>query len=176
MPTIETVLGPIDDAALGFTLSHEHVLVAMGEDNHHYPWLFDWERTRANTVRELSEAKAGGVDTIIDLTTPDLGRDVEFVRDVASDSGVNIVAATGIWRDVPRSFWERGIDRIADIFVREIETGIGGTGIKAGVIKVANDAEGVTPQAQRVLRRAPRAPPSPVPACATPVSMPRSST
>jgi len=157
MPTIETVLGPIDDAALGFTLSHEHVLVAMGEDNHHYPWLFDWERTRANTVRELSEAKAGGVDTIIDLTTPDLGRDVEFVRDVASDSGVNIVAATGIWRDVPRSFWERGIDRIADIFVREIETGIGGTGIKAGVIKVANDAEGVTPQAERVLRGAARA-------------------
>jgi len=148
MPTIETVLGPIDDAALGFTLSHEHVLVAMGEDNHHYPWLFDWERTRANTVRELSEAKAGGVDTIIDLTTPDLGRDVEFVRDVASDSGVNIVAATGIWRDVPRSFWERGID------LGEIETGIGGTGIKAGVIKVANDAEGVTPQAERVLRGA----------------------
>ena len=157
MPTVETVLGPIDDTALGFTLSHEHVLVAMGEDNHHYPWLFDWERTRANTVRELAEAKAGGVDTIIDLTTPDLGRDVEFVRDVARDSGVNIVAATGIWRDVPRSFWERGIDRIADIFVREIEVGIGETGIKAGVVKVANDAEGVTPEAERVLRGAARA-------------------
>ena len=77
MPTVETVLGPIADSALGFTLSHEHVLVAMGEDNHHYPWLFDWERTRANIVRELAEAKSGGVDTIIDLTTPDLGRDVE---------------------------------------------------------------------------------------------------
>ncbi len=157
MPAVETVLGPIDDAALGFTLSHEHVLVAMGEDNHHYPWLFDWERTRANTVRELSEAKAGGVDTIIDLTTPDLGRDVKFVRDVARDSGVNIVAATGIWRDIPRSFWERGIDRIADIFVHEIEIGIGDSGIKAGVIKVANDAEGVTPPAERVLRGAARA-------------------
>jgi len=157
MPTVETVLGPIDDTALGFTLSHEHVLVAMGEDNHHYPWLFDWDRTRANTVRELSEAKAGGVDTIIDLTTPDLGRDVEFVREVSRASGVNVVAATGIWRDVPRSFWERSIDRIADIFVREIATGIGGSGIKAGVIKVANDAEGVTPPAERVLRGAARA-------------------
>ncbi len=87
--------------------------------------MFDWERTRANTVRELSEAKAGGVDTVIDLTTPDLGRDVEFVRDVARESGINVVVATGIWRDVPRSFWERSLDRIADIFVREIETGIG---------------------------------------------------
>jgi phosphotriesterase-related protein len=157
MTTVTTVLGPIDDGRLGFTLSHEHVLVAMGEDNHHYPWLFDWERTKENTVRELSEARAGGVDTIIDLTTPDLGRDVEFVRDVATATGVNIIVATGIWRDVPRSFWERSLDRIADIFVREIEVGIGNTDIKAGVIKVANDSEGVTPAGERILRGAARA-------------------
>src|SRR6266542_5145663 len=157
MPTVETVLGPIQDAALGFTLSHEHVLVAMGADNHHYPWLFNWEKTKANAIRELQEAKAGGVETIIDLTTPDLGRDIEFVRDVAAAAGINIVVATGIWRDVPRSFWERSLDRIADIFVHEIEVGIGETGIKAGVIKVANDAEGVMPEAERVLRGAARA-------------------
>jgi predicted metal-dependent phosphotriesterase family hydrolase len=60
VPTVETVLGPIGDAALGFTLSHEHVLVAMGADTLNYPWLFDWEQTRSNAVRELSEAIAGG--------------------------------------------------------------------------------------------------------------------
>jgi phosphotriesterase-related protein len=157
VPNVETVLGPIDADRLGFTLSHEHVFAVMGEDNRHYPWLFDWDRTRAKAVRELHEAKAGGVDTIIDLTTPDLGRDVEFVRDVASAAGINVVVATGIWRDVPRSFWERSFDRIADIFVREIEIGIGDTGIKAGVIKVANDSEGVTAEAERVLRGAARA-------------------
>lgn len=157
MPNVETVLGPIDASNLGFTLSHEHVIASMGADNRNYPWLFDWERTRTNAARELSEAKAGGVDTIIDLTTPDLGRDVEFVRDVAGAAGINVVVATGIWRDVPRSFWTRSLDRIADIFVREIEVGIGETGIKAGVIKVANDAEGVTPEAERVLCGAARA-------------------
>ena len=157
MPTVNTVLGPVDADSLGFTLSHEHVLVAMGEDNHHYPWMFDWERTKANTIAELRQAKNGGVDTLIDLTTPDLGRDVAFVRDVAKAAGINVVAATGIWRDVPRSFWERSLDRIADIFVREIEVGIGETDIKAGVIKVANDAEGVTAAGERVLRGAARA-------------------
>jgi phosphotriesterase-related protein len=151
------VRGQVDAASLGFTLSHEHVLVAMGADNLHYPWMFDWPSTRANAVRELAEAKAGGVHTIIDLTTPDLGRDVAFVRDVAETAGINVVVATGIWRDVPRSFWTRDPDRIADIFVREIEVGIGDTGIKAGVIKVANDAEGVTPEAEPVLRGAARA-------------------
>ncbi len=157
MAQIETVLGPIPDSQLGVTLSHEHVLVFMGEDNHHYPWLFDWEKTRARIVHELSDAKAGGVDTVIDLTTPDLGRDVEFVADVARASGMNVIVATGIWRDVPRSFWERDLDKIASIFVREIEVGIGETEIKAGVIKVANDSEGVTPEAERILRGAARA-------------------
>src|SRR5436190_3017897 len=157
MPQIETVLGPIDADQLGVTLSHEHVYVFMGEDNHHYPWMFDLEETRETAIRELSEAKAGGVDSLIDLTTPDLGRDVEFVRHAARASGMNVVVATGIWRDVPRSFWTRDIDKIADIFVHEIEIGIGDSGIKAGVIKVANDAEGVTPPAERVLRGAARA-------------------
>jgi phosphotriesterase-related protein len=155
--TVETVLGPVDAAKLGVTLSHEHVLVGMGEDNHHYPWLFDWELTRAKAIRELSEAKAGGVDTMIDLTTPDLGRDIGFIRDVARASGMNVVAATGIWRDVPRSFWARDLDRIADIFVREIEVGIGDTGIKAGAIKVAHDIGGVTAEGERILRGAARA-------------------
>ena len=157
MTTVETVLGPINDSELGNVLGHEHVIASMGAENRIYPWRFDWSRTLARCVQELSEAKAGGVDTIIDLTTPDLGRDVAFVRDVAERSGMNIVVATGIWHDDPRSFWDRDLDEIADLFVHEIEVGIDETGIKAGAIKVASDAEGVTPEAERVLRGAARA-------------------
>ena len=157
MAMVETVLGPIDGAQLGVTLSHEHVLVAMGQENYWYPWRFDWPATKARAVAELSEAKRGGIGTIIDLTTPDLGRDVEYVRDVATASGMNVVIATGIWRDIPRSFWTRDLDAIADIFVREIEIGIGKTTIKAGCIKVANDVGGVTPEGERILRGAARA-------------------
>jgi phosphotriesterase-related protein len=154
---VQTVLGPVDSSALGVTLSHEHVFVVMGEDNKHYSWMFDLDATREIAIREVAEAKDGGIGAMIDLTTPDLGRDVEFVRDVAKATGMHIVVATGIWRDVPRSFWARDIDKIADIFVREIEVGIGTTDINAGVIKVANDMGGVTPEAERVLRGAARA-------------------
>jgi phosphotriesterase-related protein len=157
MPKVETVLGPVEAKDLGFTLSHEHVLVSAGNDLRHYPWRFDMARTRANAVRELSEAKAGGVTAMIDLTTPDLGRNVTYIRDVASETGMHVIVATGIWRDVPRSFWERDLDEIADIFVHEIEVGIEDTGIKAGAIKVANDAEGVSPEGERILRGAARA-------------------
>src|SRR5262245_47715579 len=129
MTTVQTVLGPVDAARLGVTLSHEHVLAFMGEENHHYPWRYDWEETLRDRVRELRDVKAGGVDSMIDLTTPDLGRDVEFMRKVAEGAGLNIVVATGLWRDIPRSFWNRDADKIADVFVHEIEVGIERTDI-----------------------------------------------
>jgi phosphotriesterase-related protein len=157
MTNVETVLGLVDASELGFTLSHEHVLVSAGNDVRNYPWMFDLDTTREVLIRELTEAKAGGIDSIIDLTTPDLGRNVRFVESVAQATGVHIVVATGIWRDVPRSFWTRDPDQIADIFVREIEIGIDDTSIKAGAIKVANDMGGVTPEGALVLRGAARA-------------------
>jgi phosphotriesterase-related protein len=142
---------------LGVVLSHEHVLVAMGAENYHYPWRFDWDASKKRAIGELREAKAGGIGALIDLTTPDLGRDVAYVREVAEAAEIHVVVATGIWRDVPRSFWERDLDTIAAIFVREIEVGIGDTTIKAGAIKVANDMGGVTPEGERILRGAARA-------------------
>src|SRR5204862_36785 len=71
--------------------------------------------------------------------------------------GGNIICATGTWRDIPRAMWNRTPDEVAGLFVREIEQGIGGTGIKAGIIKVANDAEGVTNEGEIILRAAARA-------------------
>jgi phosphotriesterase-related protein len=155
---VQTATGPVDADQLGFTLSHEHVTVVYGSGLvQAFPFLFDWEATREKATRHLTEAKAGGVDTIIDLSTVDLGRDVELFARVSRDSGVNVVVATGIWRDIPRLFWDKDPDFIASVFIHEIEHGIGTTGIKPGAIKVANDAEGVTEIAERVLRGAARA-------------------
>lgn len=157
MVMVETVLGAVDSSELGVTLSHEHVLVDQGNDLRNYPWLFDLDATRRVLLEELQQAKAGGIESIIDLTTPDLGRNVRFVQEISREVGIHIVVATGIWRDVPRSFWTREPDDIADIFVREIEVGIDDTEIKAGAIKVANDMGGVTPEGELVLRGAARA-------------------
>lgn len=158
MPMVQTATGPVPAESLGFTLSHEHVTVVYGAGlREAFPFLFDWEATREKATRHLQEAKAGGVDSIIDLTPVDLGRDVEMFARVSRDSGVNIVVATGIWRDIPRLFWDADPDFIASVFIHEIEHGIAHTGIRPGVIKVANDAEGVTPAGERVLRGAARA-------------------
>ncbi|MBV9577043.1 MAG: phosphotriesterase-related protein [Chloroflexi bacterium] len=158
MPTVTTVLGPVDVADLGFTLTHEHIYTASAGILQTYPELFgDLEDLRSQAISTLIEARDGGVRTLIELSTLDLGRDVRFFADVSRRTGVNVIAATGIWRDIPRALWNRHPDQIADLFVREIEVGIEGTGIKAGIIKVANDREGVTPEAEIILRAAARA-------------------
>ncbi len=154
---VQTVTGPIDADQLGFTLAHEHVLIGGGGVRENFPFLFDYERTRERVIRELRQAKAGGIDTIVDLTTVDLGRDIELFRDVSLASGVNIVVTTGFWLHMPIIFRDRTPDFFADIFVHEIEHGIAGTGIKPGVIKVSNDVGGVTPEGEAVVRGAAQA-------------------
>ena len=154
MPTINTVLGPVDPSELGFTLSHEHLATNAAGILKTFPELVD----RAGVVEQanatLREAFQEGLRTIIDVTTIDLGRDVEMMREVSQTTGVHIVAATGNHLAVPRPFVDLAPEVIAGLYVREIEVGIEGTGIKAGIIKVASDEGGVTRPQEVVLRAA----------------------
>ncbi|MDE2844463.1 MAG: phosphotriesterase-related protein [Chloroflexota bacterium] len=158
MPTIETVLGPIAGEDLGFTLSHEHVGTNAAGLRHTYPEIIDREGIIQQSVAALKEAREeAGVQTIIDVSTFDLGRDIGMIAEVARQSGVNIVVATGNHLAVPRPFGEVSPDVIAPMFVREIEQGIEDTGVKAAVIKVASDRGGITQPQEVVLRAAARA-------------------
>ena len=157
MTKINSVLGPLDTADLGFTLSHDHIILSSAGIRQVYPEWLDRAQITKDAIEHLTECKAEGVDTLVDVTTLDLGRDVEVLAEVSEKSGVNIICCTGIWRDIPRTFWEADPDDIAPLFIREIEEGIESTGIKAGIIKVANDAEGVTPAGEIILRAAARA-------------------
>ncbi len=154
---VNTVTGPVDGGRLGFTLGHEHVLIGAGGLKENFPFIFDHDRTRERIVKELKEAGAGGIDTIIDLTTVDLGRDIELFEDVARASGMQIIATTGLWLNIPLIFRDRDPDFFAGIYIHEIEHGIAGTGIKPGVIKASSDAGGVTPEGEAALRGAARA-------------------
>ena len=158
MSTVNTVMGPIDVGDLGFTLMHEHVRESSAGVPYTFPELFDREDAIARGVRILTEAHAEGVRTFVDVTTMDLGRQVMILRAVAEQVDVHIIAATGIWLEIPRAIAMGATpDQLAQAFIREIEVGIEGTEIKAGVIKVATSEEGVTAGNEIVLRAAARA-------------------
>ena len=153
--TVQTVLGPVDPSQLGFTLTHEHI--ADG------PYVLKrWPAGGradlvARAVDKLKAVHAAGVGTIVDLTTYDVRRDIRFLQEVSQKSGIHMVAATGKRLFPPDNRDARTTEALRDFFVREIEQGIDGTTIKAGVIKVASLGHGATDFEERALRAAARA-------------------
>ncbi|SVC23653.1 uncharacterized protein METZ01_LOCUS276507 [marine metagenome] len=157
MTNINTVLGPIESSKLGFTLSHEHICNGFGGSPFTFPEFLDREATLKRAVIDLSEAKSEGLHTIMDVAPHDQGRDIKLQQEVSKRSGVNIITCTGTWLDVPRFFDGLHPNKIADLYMREIEEGIEGTAVKASIIKVASDKGGVKPKEELVLRAAARA-------------------
>jgi phosphotriesterase-related protein len=154
MTKVNSVLGPLDTDELGFTLSHEHIIVSSAGVQQVYPEFIHREETIARGISQLKEAYSEGVRTIVDVTTIDLGRDIDMLQRVSRASGVHIICATGTWLDIPRAFWSASPDMIASLYIREINRGIENTGVLAGVIKVANDIGGVTKEGEIILRAA----------------------
>ena len=157
MATINTVRGAVDTADLGFTLSHEHVITNAAGLARTYPEFIDRQGCIEDGVSQLTEAHQGGVRSMIDMTTFDLGRDIAMLEEVSRRSGVQIVLTTGTHRYMPRGFRVASPDALADLFAREVEEGIEGTGIKAAVIKSASDMGGITPEEEIGLRAVCRA-------------------
>ena len=156
MPSVNTVMGPVDTNELGFTLSHEHVGTNAAGLRHTYPEFIDRDGIREQSIAAMKAVYEDGVRTIVDVSTFDLGRDVQLMREVSLGSGVQIIPCTGNHVAVPRPFGDVSPDVIAAMYIREIEEGIEGSGIKAGIIKVASDRGGVTPAQEVVLRAAAR--------------------
>lgn len=148
---VQTVLGPIDASKLGFTLSHEHV------GNGSLKICASRAICVAKAVDKLKEARDAGIDTIVDVTTFDIGRDIRFREEVSRKSGMQIVASTGQHLYAPESLDARTVEEITELFIREIEQGIEDTDIKAGVIKVAARSDAMTPAEEKVFKAAARA-------------------
>ena len=117
----------------------------------------DRPATLERAVEDLYTAKTEGLQTLLGVDSHDQGRDIKLQAEVSRRSGINIVVATGTWLEIPRFFMGAHPDKIADLYVREIEDGIEGTEVRTGVIKVSSDRDGVNPQEELVLRAAVRA-------------------
>ncbi|OBG24137.1 phosphotriesterase [Mycolicibacterium celeriflavum] len=160
MPQLNTARGAIDTGDLGVTLMHEHVFIQSPDISANYPEVWGDEGKReADAVVRLNELKSRGVDSIVDLTVIGMGRYIPRIERIAAQTDINIVVATGVYtyNDVPMFFHFSGPDTplgepMVEMFVRDITTGIAGTGVKAAILKCATDEPGVTPGVERVLR------------------------
>ena len=179
---IMTVNGVIGKAELGVTTPHEHALIdisnqypgARSPENpgwtekvsrKHYDLLMKDPYALCDNLRlddkdtAISEVKrfadAGG-RTFVDVTTPCIGRDVKFLKRLADETNLNVVAACGFYTadaHQPRVA-SLSADAIADEFTRELDEGIDGTGIRAGIIGEIGTSQKLYDEEVKVLRAA----------------------
>lgn len=159
---VSTAGGVIGIEQLGVTLMHEHIFVMSTEVTQNYPSKWGDENRRINdAIIRLNSLKDRGVDTIVDLTVVGLGRYIPRIAQIAAATELNIIVATGLYtyNELPMYFQYNGpgtplggVEPMVEMFVRDIEEGIAETGIRAGILKCATDAPGVTPGVDRVLR------------------------
>lgn len=180
--SIQTVTKTISREELGIITPHEHIFIELTPffdesqvlpdgidpktapvtmdklgilDRHPYALrdnliMGDYETQK----KEILRFKNAGGRTIVDATMPGIGRNPQWLKKISEETGINVVMGTGfyVYSSHPEALASMTEEEIADLMVKEIEEGVDGTGIKAGIIgeigisEIFNDAE------RRVLR------------------------
>jgi predicted metal-dependent phosphotriesterase family hydrolase len=160
-PRVMTVSGPIPPERIGFTLPHEHTGLVLwhveGREDH-------WELTpdELTIADELRDFRRRGGSTLVDLTLSGIGRDPERLRRLASRTGVQIVMGCGWYRGTyypPEAMVDRRtVDELAEELVGELRDGVGGSGVRPGIIgEIGTDKGWVSALEERAHRAAARA-------------------
>ena len=155
--TVQTVTGPVDAAALGVTLGHEHVLLDGWEMFRSYDAILDDEALAIDELRALREA---GARAVVDCTTIGLGRDPLALQRVSQASGVAIVMGAGWYRRAvyPSYIRETDADELAERLVVDLTMGADGTDVRAGFIgEIGTERHRIAAAEERVFRAAARA-------------------
>ena len=160
-PRVMTVSGPMPPEKVGFALPHEHTAIHLWQIPNRWDY---WELTPDDDliIDELRELRRRGGATLVDLTLPGVGRDPERLRRLASGTGLNIVMGTGWYREsyypAEAHIDRRSVDDLADEMLREFHDGVGGSGIRPGIVgEIGTDKPWVSAREERVHRAAARA-------------------
>ncbi len=155
---VNTVTGAIPVESLGRTLMHEHLFIAFAGAEYDPLAVFDRPAFIAEAVKRLVELReVHGVRSFVDPCPIELGRDAAMMKEISEKSGVHVVCTTGFYFEelgLPFYWRARTADEIAELYIREITHGIAKTGIKAGAIKVATGAPGITDLEKKFLAAA----------------------
>ena len=160
---VETVLGPVHPSELGATSTHEHVYLDFTSmyrpardtpspeladapialenlgwirrnyySNHSNLQLMDID----TTIREFRKYRKVGGGAIVDATTAEIGRNPHALAQISRESGVHIIMGAGYYVGAvhPDDMDGRSVEHLAREIVCDLDEGVGGSGVKAGII------------------------------------------
>lgn len=137
---IRTVLGDMPENDLGITLAHEHICCyseyayTMLSDNY-----LDKEKLKNVSIKYLKELKEKyGLNTFVDCTPVNIGRDIELLKEISQKSGVNIICSTGFYYTEEPVIYNSSAELLAEYITKDAEN------INAGIIKCAVENETIS--------------------------------
>ena len=185
---VMTVLGPIDPDQLGSTLMHEHLFIALykGVAPDDYTPATDWclwdqeltmdkldlardrkpirdnwvlvdERT---AIDEAMEFRYHGGGAIVEVTSIGIRRDPLAMSRVSQATGLNVVMGAGWYQKLyhPADMDQRTVEDLTEEIVRDVTVGVGGTGIRSGIIgEVGIEGNPITENEVKSIRASGRA-------------------
>lgn len=143
-----TVLKP------GITYAHEHIPIDRSEVIEDEDALLDSQQL---VIQELKGLYKKGVRNIVEATCRGIGRNVAYAQKVATETGINIVQATGWYQSafLPIEVYQLSVTQLAEMMIKDITIGIKNTDIKAGVIgEIATTKNRWTEQEEKVFNAA----------------------
>ncbi|WP_428770644.1 phosphotriesterase-related protein [Treponema sp. HNW] len=138
----------------GYTLMHEHIRIDLSKQKNNTDCLLD---CKDETVAEFKKLYAKGIRNITDVTNIGMGRDVSYISSVSRATGINILCATGFYKEpfLPDYIYSYNEKQIAEIMIKEITEGIDGTDIKAQIIgEIGSSKECITDAEKKVFNAA----------------------
>lgn len=140
--------------ASGYTYAHEHLHIDLSPFKHNDDCRLD---DYALLRDEMKALMARGVRNIVEVTNRYMGRDVHFIARLMRDTGINVLLSTGYYQQdfYPEHVATRDAQTLAAEMIAEIECGVDGSGLRAGVIAEIGSSEGrITPDEAKMFHAA----------------------
>ena len=181
---VQTVLGPIDPADLGTTLTHEHLLIdlsvlyspppveasardlfyspltqqTLGYIRYHHAANYDNSRLLDvdTAIDEAALYKQYGGVSLVDATSIGIARDPVGLARISRATGVSIIMGAAFYVDTahPDYVSERSDEELAEQIVRDVTEGVDDTGIRSGIIGEVGCSWPLTDNERKVVRAA----------------------
>ena len=163
---VRTVLGDVPPDELGITYAHEHLIIDSPLIIERWPHIH--LPSVPDAVAELGECRAVGVSTVVDAMPAASGRDPVRLAAISRQSGVHVVACTGLhtskYYEEQRWTVDESAETLAGRFIADVVEGIDHndylgpvverTPHRAGILKVAVLEQAPTDRDRRIFEAA----------------------
>jgi phosphotriesterase-related protein len=150
---IRTVLGDIKPQDLGVCTCHEHLLWTVPEPYTNDDLDLGFDSIPA-AVAEMRHLKSKGGDALVEMTTAEIGRAPNDLRQISLAADVHIIAAAGHHKDKfsAAALVGLSLETITNRIISDITSGMDDTNIRAGIIKAATSKDQATETERLVIQ------------------------